>query len=208
MLLETIVIAIILCLAFGSFWVIKKKRDTLKASKIVKEVYDVWAAQGPFQNGDASAKAMRYATLAVRGYDSLADSKFKEAISLHARAYNNDPSKWEAFRKEALSCSKSENFEEQLKMVNRIAENDNALDNFGNRLIKNESKESKDLIVFLNEAYKSRKGRNIENSGELGYIFAQIYSESFENPNEEFYSEFLQLHERLKKSKSDDGKNF
>jgi hypothetical protein len=128
----------------------------LQASKIAGEVYAVWAAQGPFENGESSAKAMRYANLVVRGKDSLDDKKSKESIFLHEKAYNAEPERWEALRQKSLPLATGEKFQKQLAMVKQMSSNTFALRTFGDNLLNNGSKESKDLVALLNEIYKSR----------------------------------------------------
>lgn len=201
---KIVITILIACFALGIFWLVNKKLATLKASKIVADVYAVWAAQGPFENGEASAKAMRNATLAVRGMDSLDDKKYKEAISQHESAYDADPARWEALRKKSLPISKSDTFEKQLEIAKNIASNEIALSKFGEKLISDTSKEAKNLMSFLRAAYKSRYEKDLEKSMDIGFIYAQIYSESFKYPDQEFYRKFLKLIERWKGSISGD----
>lgn len=198
MYIKPIIAILILCFAFGVSWCIYKKFTSLKASQIVAQVFAVWAAQGPFENGEVSASSLRYATLAVRGMDSLDDKKSKEAISMHACAYDADPERWEALRSEYLSSHKNGQFKEQLEKANEIASNTIALQKFGKNLIEDTSKECTDLISFLRSAYKSRYEKDFENDGSIGFIYAQIYSESFSYPDEDFYRIFLKLNERRK----------
>lgn len=172
----------------------------LQASKITGEVYAVWAAQGPFESGEASAKAMHYANLAVRGMDSSTDKEFKEVILKHARAYDDDPARWEALRRDSLSLPKNEKFEEQLALAEHIANNTEVINKLGEKLLDEGSKESKDLLALLNEIYKSRHGRDIEDSVELGFIYAQVYSESLRYPEEDIYRLFIQLRDRWEKA--------
>ena len=80
----------------GVCWFTYKKFLVTEAEKIGVEINIAWAAQGPFENGEDSAIAMRRAIIVARGKDALEDSKFKEAIRLHAEAYNSDLQRWEA----------------------------------------------------------------------------------------------------------------
>jgi len=200
---KALTLIIIACVAIGTLWYFNRRRITSTAASIVGEIHAVWAAQGPFENGELSAKAMHYATLAVRGNDSLRDNEWKESISLHEKAYNSDPERWEELRQKSLLRSKGEKCEKQLAKAKQIASNDNALSSFGSKLYNDGSKESNDLIAFLNEIYKSRHGRYIESDLELGFIYAQVYSESFGFPNERIYRLFLQLRDRCEKAKSE-----
>lgn len=195
----TVIIILIACMAIALYW-IYKKRLMLQASKITKEIYAVWAALGPFENGAASAKAMHCANIVVRDLDSLNDQKYNEAISLHEKAYNTDPVKWEELRQRSLSGATCDKFEMQLAKAKEIASNDIALRNFGEQLLDDGSKASKDLISLLNEIYKSRYGTDIEDSLKLGFIYAQVYSESLRHQDEDIYRVFIQLSEKWKKT--------
>lgn len=187
---------IILSTIIGVSWFAYKKFLVKKAAKIGVDIYAVWATQGPFENGEDSAKAMRRAVIVARGMDALEDHKFIEAIKLHAKAYNSDPQRWEALRKESLSMKKSKDFDKHIEMVKQIVSNDAALSNFGERLAQDTSAEAKDLLRFLKASYGSRFNKEIETVYEIGFIYAQIYSESFRHPDEEFYKLFLDLHKK------------
>jgi hypothetical protein len=69
------------------------------ASDAAKQVFPVWAIQGPFDSGTESAAAMRNAWLAVFGAEQAA--KMSAAIEQHRIAYDNDPKAWEKTRREA-----------------------------------------------------------------------------------------------------------
>lgn len=87
-----VVVALLLWLWFRSY--------TLKrASNMVQQVFPVWAAQGPFQSGEQSAVAMRYAYMTVLGPEET--ERMAEAIRKHAISYDGDSSKWEQTRLEA-----------------------------------------------------------------------------------------------------------
>lgn len=191
---------LIVSTAIGVCWFAYKRFFAKKAGKISVEIYTVWAAQGPFKNGEDSAKAMRRAIIVVRGKDALEDNKFNEAIIRHADAYNSDPQRWERLREESLSVKKSKDFDKYVEMVKQMASNDIALSNFGERLTKDTSAEGKDLLRFLKAAYESRFNKKIESVEEVGLIYAQIYSESFRHPEEEFYQLFLDLNKKWKES--------
>ena len=164
------------------------------------EIYTVWAAQGPFENGEDSAKAMRRAIIVVRGKDALEDNKFNEAIIRHADAYNSDTQRWERLRVKSLSVNKSKDFGKYVEMVKQMASNDIALSNFGERLAKDTSAEGKELLRFIKASYESRFNKKIETVEEVGVIYAQIYSESFGHSDEEFYKLFLDLNSKWKES--------
>lgn len=191
---------LIVSAVIGVCWYAYKKFLAKKAGKIGVEIYTVWAAQGPFENGEDTAKAMRRAIIAVRGKDALEDNKFNEAIIRHADAYNSDPQRWETLREKYLSVNKPRDFGKYVEMVKQMASNDIALSNFGERLAKDTSAEGKDLLGFLKVSYESRFNKKIEAVEEVGLIYAHIYSESFRHPDEEFYKLFLDLNTKWKES--------
>lgn len=66
--------------------------EDLARAQICK-VFPLWAAQGPFQSGGASAAAMRNAMATVltpREVDQMADD-----VLMHAVSYDSDPTGWE-----------------------------------------------------------------------------------------------------------------
>lgn len=66
---------------------------------MAQQVFPVWAAQGPFESGEESAAAMRYAYSAVRGPEEA--ERMAETIAKHAAAYDSNPAAWERTRQEA-----------------------------------------------------------------------------------------------------------
>ena len=63
----------------------------------IRKVFPLWAAQGPFQSGGASAAAMRNAIATVlppREVDRMADGLLRHAVS-----YDSDPTEWEKTRR-------------------------------------------------------------------------------------------------------------
>ena len=70
--------------------------EDLARAQICK-VFPLWAAQGPFQSGGASAAAMRNAIATVlppREVDRMADGLLRHAVS-----YDSDPTEWEKTRR-------------------------------------------------------------------------------------------------------------
>jgi hypothetical protein len=76
------------------------------ASNAAKQVFPVWALQGPFASGADSAAAMRGAWLAVFGAEQA--GKMAGAIEQHRLAYDNDPEAWEKIRREAAKDADSQ----------------------------------------------------------------------------------------------------
>jgi len=79
-----------------------------RASGLARRVFPVWAAQGPFDSGEKSAAAMRYAYLAVFGAEEAEKRGMVEAISKHAAAYDSNPAAWEQNRQQAMQSANSE----------------------------------------------------------------------------------------------------
>lgn len=80
------------------FWRRIRAHAHRQAAGMAREVFPVWAAQGPFESGAESAAAMRYAYMAVKGPDEV--ERMAEAIDNHASAYDSDPTGWERTREE------------------------------------------------------------------------------------------------------------
>ena len=76
------------------------------ASDMAKQVFPVWAAQGPFDSGVQSAAAMRNAYLAVFGANQT--EEMADAIEGHEAAYDADPETWEETRRTALKGASSD----------------------------------------------------------------------------------------------------
>jgi hypothetical protein len=74
-------------------------KTTKNIAKTAEQIFPVWAAQGPFESGQQSATAMRYAYMAVVGPEEAETSA--DAILEHAAAYDNDPNEWEKLRRDA-----------------------------------------------------------------------------------------------------------
>lgn len=76
--IESFLVAIVVVgiLIGFKFWV--RSRATADASIVAREVFPVWAAQGPFDSGTSSATAMQYAYVAVRGPEET--ERMAEAI--------------------------------------------------------------------------------------------------------------------------------
>ena len=111
------VIVVILGFVFFNVW---QKHLKVQAGRILIDVNAVWAVQGPFKNGEESAKAMRYATEAVRGPESIKDPATAEAILKHAASYDEQPQKWESLRQECLSGASGQKFEEHLAIAKKL----------------------------------------------------------------------------------------
>jgi hypothetical protein len=71
------------------------------ASEEAKELFPVWAIQGPFNSGEESAKALLYAHKAMSGIELPEDTL--EAVRKHSVAYDDDPEVWEENRNLALA---------------------------------------------------------------------------------------------------------
>ena len=73
------------------------------ARSMARQVFPVWAAQGPFASGAESAAAMRNAYLVVMGPEQT--EGMADAIAKHATAYDCDPARWEETRRDAAQAA-------------------------------------------------------------------------------------------------------
>ncbi|PCH62949.1 MAG: hypothetical protein COC09_06865 [Gammaproteobacteria bacterium] len=64
----------------------------------LRRMFPVWAALRPFDSGEKSAAAMRYASMAVYGEKEVKNTGMMEEISKHAAAYDSNPAAWEQTR--------------------------------------------------------------------------------------------------------------
>jgi hypothetical protein len=110
-LLVAVAVTVVLTFAGYHFWNKHKSQDP----DVFVKINAVWAVQGPFKNGAASAQAMRYATEAVGGSDS-----FYDLIDKHAAAYDSHPVRWEQIRKGSLEFAKGQEFETCLESAKKL----------------------------------------------------------------------------------------
>ena len=85
-ILATLIVAIVAAVLVRKWF---RARVFKMASEMAKEVFPVWAAQGPFTSGEQSAKAMRYSHMAVSGPDL--SEKMLKGIAGHAISYDENP---------------------------------------------------------------------------------------------------------------------
>jgi hypothetical protein len=95
-LLVTIIFATVAILSFRSR---ASKRATSMTRNMARQVFPVWAAQGPFASSAESAAAMRNAYMVVMGPEQT--EAMADAIAEHAAAFDRDPATWEETRQEA-----------------------------------------------------------------------------------------------------------
>jgi len=88
-------------LVLGCSWWEEEVRQ--EAALELMEFGPVWAAAGPYENGEASARAMRAAILLTLNEDetSLLPGRLEVAAN-HAVSYDNYPNAWEEIRLLAL----------------------------------------------------------------------------------------------------------
>ena len=106
-----VVVVVVLVFAGYQFW----NKQKSKAPDVFAKINAVWAVQGPFKNGAASAEAMRYAAKGVGGADS-----FYGFIDKHAAAYDSNPDRWEQIRKSSLEFAKGREFEASLEAAKKL----------------------------------------------------------------------------------------
>ncbi len=108
----------VLVVAVIAFWSWVRSSAWRQASNTARQIFPVWAAQGPFENGTQSAIAMRYAWLAISGDREKVDG-MTEQFSQHANAFDADPEKWEETCHTALK-SAGASVSEYVAEVNRL----------------------------------------------------------------------------------------
>jgi len=108
-----VMVVVVVVLAFAGYQYWGKQKNL--ADDVFIKINAVWAAQGPFKNGEESAKAMRYATKAVGGADS-----FYNVIDKHPAAYDAHPDRWEQIRKSSLDYAKGSEFEANLEAAKKL----------------------------------------------------------------------------------------
>ncbi len=112
MIINFIIGAIIVSVVGYAFYNVRKKRMMEAAERVLKELNAVWAVQGPFKNGEESARAMKIATIAVRGADSITTKPTAGALAKHAASYNSQIQIWELLRQDYLAYAEGKKFEE------------------------------------------------------------------------------------------------
>lgn len=106
-------VAVVVALVFAGYQFWQKQKSP--APDAFVKINAVWAVQGPFKNGAASAVAMRYATKAAGGSDS-----FYDLIDKHAAAYDAHPDRWEQIRKDSLKFANGQEFETCLESAKKL----------------------------------------------------------------------------------------
>jgi ribosome modulation factor len=79
------------------------KRAISMARSMARQVFPVWAAQGPFASGAESAAAMRNAYMVVMGPEQT--EAMADAIAEHAAAFDHDPATWQETRRDAAQAA-------------------------------------------------------------------------------------------------------
>ena len=120
MIINFIIGAIIVSVVGFAFYNVRQKRRMEAAERILKELNAVWAVQGPFKNGEESARAMKFATIAVRGADSIAKKPTAEALAKHAASYDSQIQIWELLRQDYLAYAQGKKFEENLAAAMKL----------------------------------------------------------------------------------------
>lgn len=73
------------------------------ARSMARQVFPVWAGQGPFASGAESAAAMRNAYMVVMGPEQT--EGMADAIAKHAAAFDRDRATWEETRRDAAQAA-------------------------------------------------------------------------------------------------------
>ena len=96
-----LLIVLVVAVLAVSLWHWYRSHIFKRASGLARQVFPIWAAQGPFDSGEESAAAMRYAYLAVFGSEEAERMGMTEVIAKHAAACDSNPAAWERNRQEA-----------------------------------------------------------------------------------------------------------
>ena len=89
--------------------------------------------------GEESARAMKFATIAVRGAESVNNRPTTEALSKHAASYDSQTQTWESLRKDYLPHAHGKKFEENFAQAVKLG----AVKNRKNQLAKNQRQPDK-----------------------------------------------------------------
>lgn len=109
------IIGVIIAAVFGfAVYGARRKRMMEAAGRVLIEVNAVWAVQGPFRNGEESARAMKIATIAVRGAESILAPSTAGLLARHAASYDSQVRTWESLRQDYLAHAEGQKFEENL----------------------------------------------------------------------------------------------
>ncbi len=114
MIVNFIIGAIIAAVVGFALYSARRKRMMDAAGRVLVEVNAVWAVQGPFKNGEESARAMKIATIAVRGAESIHAPSTAGSLAKHTASYDSKIQAWESLRQDYLSHAHGQKFEENL----------------------------------------------------------------------------------------------
>lgn len=107
--MHTLVLSVLavfaVAIAFAAIRRLVRSWTRNSASNMARQVFPVWAAQGPFRSGAESAAAMRKAWLAVFGPEQT--GKMADAIKQHETAYDEHPETWEKTRRATADAADS-----------------------------------------------------------------------------------------------------
>ncbi len=114
MIVNFIIGAIIAAVVGFALYEARRKRMMEAAGRVLVEVNAVWAVQGPFKNGAESARALKIATIAVRGAESILTPSTAGLLAKHAASYDSQVMIWESLRQDYLVHADGQKFEENL----------------------------------------------------------------------------------------------
>lgn len=114
MIVNFIIGAIIAAVVGFALYEARRKRMMEAAGRVLVEVNAVWAVQGPFKNGAESARALKIATIAVRGAESILTPSTAGLLAKHAASYDSQVTIWESLRQDYLVHADGQKFEENL----------------------------------------------------------------------------------------------
>jgi hypothetical protein len=133
MVIKFIIGAIIAAVVGYAVYSLRKKRISEAVERILVEVNAVWAIQGPFKSGEESARAMKIATIAVRGAESINVKPTAEALAKHAAFFDSQTQSWESLRQDYLPFAQGKKFDENFAKAVKLG----AIKNRKNQLSNN-----------------------------------------------------------------------
>ena len=115
-------------------WLWWRKHIFNLAAQMSKNLFPVWAGQGPFENGAESAAAFKAAYTVVMGKEETNNNA--DTFTKHQIAYDNDPNTWENLR--IKSIAESDEINDLITMANALTAmdslNEDLLEGGGHRL--------------------------------------------------------------------------
>jgi len=222
------ILGIVVAVVGGFLWKRWVEQKALRqAAEVAPLLFAVWAAQGPFDDGAASSRAMRRAHAAVRGANSI-DADMLLAFEKHRLAYDNDVQTWENLRIKSLEDAEGEEFKKHLDTAKLLSSIDGDSAKFAPRLtplsdeeyqqreketglsianavganiLATDTPEAIDLTQFLGDLYKKECQVPPKDATELGQAWCWAIAFKQDHPDDPYALQFEALNEAWNESK-------